>query len=286
MVLGKLEFRRLDLEGLKTLVNWAKLEGWNPGPFDAEVFMETDPDGFFGFYLNNSMVAGGAIISYNGDFGFMGLFIVKPEHRGNGIGRKLWYLRRDKLIDRLKGNAPIGMDGVVGMQSFYQKGGFKIAFKDERYEKMGIALAVSNNIAPVENKDFNEITDYDRNYFGFSRPQFLKPWLNLPGNKKYKYIDNNNIKGYVVLRKASLGHKIGPLFADNDKIAEELYRACLNAVVGEPVYFDIPLINSGAVKIVKKYKARYVFECARMYYGNPPKVDMNKVYGITTFELG
>ena len=55
---------------------------------------------------------------------------------------------------------------------------------------------------------------------------------------------------------------------------------------GEPVYIDIPMINYGAIHIVKKYDAKYVFECARMYKGNPPKVNINRVYGITTFELG
>ncbi|MFA7326926.1 MAG: hypothetical protein WC121_09695 [Candidatus Kapaibacterium sp.] len=44
--------------------------------------------------------------------------------------------------------------------------------------------------------------------------------------------------------------------------------------------------HSAAVNLVKKYAAKYVFECARMYLGTPPKVDTNKIYGITTFELG
>ncbi len=282
----KLNFQKLDLEGVKNLVEWAKIEGWNPGPFEAEVFWETDSDGFFGFYDKNNLVAGGSIISYNSEFGFMGLFIVKPEYRALGIGKKLWYLRRNALIERLQENSSIGMDGVVDMQSFYRKGGFEIAFKDERYEKVGTELNVCKNIEPIEDKDFNQIADYDKNCFGFTRTQFLKPWLNLPGNRSFKYVQNNAVKGFTVLRKASSGFKIGPLFANNDEIAEELYKACLNAATGEPVYLDIPMINSGAVDMVKKYDAKYVFECARMYYGNPPQIDMNKVYGITTFELG
>ena len=118
--INKLKYRKLDLPGLKTLVKWARIEGWNPGPYDANVFWATDPDGFFGFYFDNSLVAGGAIVSYNGEFGFMGLFIVKQEYRNLGIGKKLWYLRRDRLLTRLNDNASIGMDGVANMQSFYR----------------------------------------------------------------------------------------------------------------------------------------------------------------------
>ena len=46
----------------------------------------------------------------------------------------------------------------------------------------------------------------------------------------------------------------------------------------EDIHFSIDLI--------KAYKAEYTFECARMYYGEPPKNDWSKVFGITTFELG
>ncbi len=281
-----LEIKKLDLEGVKTLVAWAKNEGWNPGPNDAEVFWATDPDGFYGFYSEKVLVAGGSIVSYNKEFGFMGLFIVKPEYRASGIGRKLWNLRRNLLIERLNNNAPIGMDGVVDMQPFYNKGGFEIAFKDERYEKTGIAINTDHHISAIKDKDFDEISDYDKQAFGFRRPQFLKPWINLPENRTFKYSEGNKVRGFAIARKVSNGFKVGPLFADNNTIAEELYKACLNSVIGEPLFIDIPMINQGAIQIVKKYNAKYVFECARMYYGKAPQINMDKVYGITTFELG
>lgn len=284
--LDALEVKKLQLEGLKTLMTWAQQEGWNPGVYDAEVFWATDPEGFYGFYDGNELVAGGAIVSYQGLFGFMGLFIVKPAVRNLGIGRKLWNFRRNTLIKRLNSGATIGMDGVVAMQSFYQKGGFEIEFKDERYENIGISLEVDTKISIIQEEDFERIIQYDVQCFGFTRPLFLKPWLNLPESFSFQFIENHELKGYAVLRKAMSGYKIGPLFADNDHVAEALYRACLNAVPGKLVYLDIPMANQAAVNLVMKYQAKYVFECARMYYGSVPNLDINKVFGITTFELG
>ena len=115
---------------------------------------------------------------------------------------------------------------------------------------------------------------------------FLKNWLVIPDSNAFKFTDKNNISGYAVIRKVNSGFKIGPLFADTNEIAEELYRACLNTAEGELVYLDIPEINKGATELVNKYNAKYVFECARMYYGDIPKTNFEKVYGITTFELG
>ncbi|PLW96956.1 MAG: GNAT family N-acetyltransferase [Marinilabiliales bacterium] len=286
MDIRKLKIKKLSPEGVKTLVQWAAEEGWNPGPHDAEVFYATDQDGFYGYFMDDELIAGGAIVSYAGKFGFMGLFIVKPQYRSLGIGRQLWYQRRDMLLKRLDPDAAIGMDGVVAMQPFYEKGGFTIAFRDMRYSRAGEKFEVNHSISTITNDDIPEIIDYDTKCFGVERAQFLIPWLQLPESKTFKYVENGGIKGFAITRKAMEGHKICPLFADNAIIAEELYRACLNAFPGESVFLDIPEVNKEAVALTEKYNARYVFECARMYYGTPPETDINNVFGITTFELG
>jgi GNAT superfamily N-acetyltransferase len=281
-----IKFEKLDLNGLKTLVDWAKSEGWNPGPNDAEVFWATDPDGYFGYFLNGEMIGGGSVVSYKGDFGFMGFFIVKPAYRSLGIGRKLWYQRRDYLLSRLKPGASIGMDGVVAMQPFYKKGGFELAFRDERHMKKGILFAVNPNISSIEKDDFDAVLAFDKMCFGYARPQFLEPWLHMPGNKQFKYVSEGKLQGFAIMRKAASGYKICPLFATDAAIAEALYKACLNAAPGEEVFLDIPVTNPAAVNLIKKYNTTYVFECARMYYGKPPEVALNMIFGITTFELG
>jgi len=284
--LENLQFQKLDFEGLQTLVKWAEDEGWNPGPNDAEIYWATDPDGYYGYFHNDELIAGGSIVSYNKQFGFMGFFIVKPEYRSLGIGRKLWYQRRDTLLSRLNDDASVGMDGVIAMQPFYKKGGFEIAFRDERHEKIGEEFIIDQNISPIIKDDFDSILEYDKQGFGFSRPQFLIPWLKQPDVKTFKYSNNGKLEGFAIIRKANKGYKICPLFADNSTIAEELYKACLNSVVGKPLYLDIPVINSDAVTLTQKYNTTYVFECARMYYGKAPNIEIDKVFGITTFELG
>ena len=88
------------------------------------------------------------------------------------------------------------------------------------------------------------------------------------------------------MRKTLNGYKIGPLFADSPAIAESLYIQCLSAAPGEDVFLDVPEVNANATAMVQKFAARYVFECARMYLGNPPPHPLDKIYGITSFELG
>lgn len=286
MNIDELSIRPLDSAGTRTLLTWAAEEGWNPGPNDADVFWTTDPEGFMGIYKDDELIGGGSIVSYNGEFGFMGLFIVKPEYRSKGIGSKLWFKRRDTLLSRLKEGAAIGMDGVVDMQPFYTKGGFKIAFRDERYSRAGEAFDMDDHISPIADVNMKAILSYDKECFGFDRSQFMKPWLQLEGTQTFKYMYGEKLQGFAVVRKLIKGYKVCPLFADNATIAEALYKACLNAAKGANLLMDIPVTNTEAVELVKRYDAAYVSECARMYYGTPPDVPVHKIFGITTFELG
>lgn len=279
-------FRRLAFAELEVLVQWAAQEGWNPGLDDAELFWHTDPEGFYGYFEGDCMIGGGSIVSYDGLFGFMGFFIVHPDYRAHGIGRSLWMERRTTLLNRLQVGAAIGMDGVMAMQGFYQKGGFQIAFRDERYVRLGASFEPNPHIRRITEADYETVAKMDTACFGVPRDAFLRPWLFAPHAQSFCYSDAMGLQGYAVVRKCQEGYKIGPLFAESTAVARALYEACLNAAPGESVYLDIPTTHEGALQLVADYGATYVFECARMYYGTPPETKAAAVFGISSFELG
>jgi GNAT superfamily N-acetyltransferase len=286
MDFSNIVFQKLTFEQLQELISWAEKEGWNPGKQDAEIFWSTDPDGYYGIFLNNEMIGGGALVSYDGKFGSMGLFIVKPEHRGGGYGNHLWYKRRDTLLARLDPGAAIGMDGVVPMQPFYAKGGFSIAFKDMRYEKTGSSFETDTRITELEEKDVENIKEYDFVCMGYHRNKFLEPWIKQAVGKTFVFKEDGELKGYAVIREAVSGLRIGPLFADHFEAAESLYKACLNFAENKQVFIDIPYSQPQVVTLLEKYDAHPIFECARMYYGKHPILAIDKIYGLTSLELG
>ncbi|NTU97953.1 MAG: GNAT family N-acetyltransferase [Chlorobiaceae bacterium] len=281
-----LEFRQLDRQQVDTLVGWAREEGWDPGIHDADIFHSVFPDGFFGCFLDDRFIGGGSLVSYHGEYGFMGFFIVMPEYRNAGIGRFLWYKRRDTLLACLKQGAVIGMDGVVAMQPFYRRGGFKMAYRDERRVRLGAEFPRNDAISGIVRADLDAVAAYDRECFGFDRRPFLDRWLFDSEAASFRYLAEGNFAGYAVLRRTGKGFKIGPLFADSLNIARELYRACLSTAPGRNVYLDIPMNNIAAVSLAEEFGAAFVFECARMYCGPEPLHRRDKVFGITTFELG
>jgi len=281
----------MDRREVEDLVSWAAQEGWNPGLHDADIFWATDPDAFIAAELDGELIGGGAITSYDGAFGFMGFFIVRPEFRGRGFGNTLWHERRERLLARLRPGASIGMDGVFAMQPYYAKGGFAFSHRDIRYRaeipnKPAIAADRGDHISPLSEISLGQIVDYDRSCFPAPRPTFLDGWVSQPDALALGCQRQNKLAGYGVIRRCQEGCKIGPLFADDERAAMTLFDHLAGFAVGGPVFLDVPENNPSAIELVRRHRMVEVFGCARMYLGPPPDLADHRIFGVTTFELG
>lgn len=271
------------------VITWAAAEGWNPGLPDPDVFWQTDPEGYFALEHNGEMIGSGSAVSYDGQFGFMGFFIVKPEYRGKGMGGQLWLTMRDTLKERLNPGTAIGIDGVFNMQQTYAKTGFVFSHRTLRME--GGAENNSDScdfaaIKPVADDEIEALIEADTYWFGFKRQRLLRAWLKMEGSHSLVYKDASKILGYGTIRPCQKGFKIAPLFATNAAIADQLYRALTAKVSGQVVYLDVPEINEEAMALAAKHKLSECFGCARMYFGPAPALDYSQIYGSTTYELG
>ena len=283
---NQITIRQMRRDELDTLIDWAADEGWNPGLDDAEVFWATDPKGFIAAELDGELAGGGSIVSYAGRYGFMGFFIVRSDLRGQGLGNQLWHERKQRLSARLDPPGTIGMDGVYHMQHYYAKGGFESIGRDIRYEGLGRSTDVSASVVPLEKVRFELVDAYDQQHFPAPRSEFLKRWIARPGGHAFGVLGDNRLTGYAVMRPCRVGHKIGPLFADNADIARDLLDALLAQIPGEPVFLDTPEINPEAVQLAESYDMQEVFGCAKMILGPKPVLPDHQIFGVTTFELG
>ena len=288
---NELVVRNMARSEVNTLVDWAAREGWNPGLHDADLFWAADPAAFIAADLDGKLIGGGAITSYSGNFGFMGFFIVRPEFRGRGLGNTLWHARRDRLLARLHPGASIGLDGVFAMQDYYAKGGFVFAHRDIRFraaipEQPLTTPADDGNIVPLIAVPFDKVLDYDRACFPALRSTFLEGWISQPDALALGLLRDGKLSGYGVVRRCIEGCKIGPLFADDARGAAALYTQLARFAAGGPLFLDIPENNAAAIGLVHQHRMVEVFGCARMYLGPAPALAHERVFGVTTFELG
>jgi len=267
------------------LAGWAADEGWNPGKADIGIAWATDPEAFIALRQGSELAGGGTIFSYDGRFGFMGLFIVRRELRGAGLGAQLWHHRLKRLQQRLKPGASIGMDGVFAMVPFYERGGFALAYRDLRFE--GIAQGTADpQVCALDPSMFALVEAVDRAYVPAPRPSFLRQWMFQPGAHAIGLIERDRLVGYGVARPARVGYKLGPVFAERPDIAERLIGSLMAKIAGQQVQLDVPEPNQAGMQLARQFGLKEVFGCARMYCGGDPKLPVEGIYGVTSFEFG
>src|SRR5690606_34514439 len=223
-------------EEVAQLFDWAADEGWNPGVADLRIARQSDRDAFIALREpGGALAGGGSIFSYDGRFGFMGLFIMRADLRNKGIGAVLWHWRRDRLRERLAPGTAIGMDGVYDMVPFYERGGFRPAYRHLRVAGMAAHAAMDPVVVFLDKADLEEITLYDRPFFPVPRTRFLQQWSGQPGAHLAALHENGVLAGYGVARPCRVGFKIGPLFAARAEIAQRLLSTLMAKIAGHQV---------------------------------------------------
>ena len=262
----------------------ARCEGWNPGRYDMDVFYETDPAGWFKAVDGTGRIVGSiSAVAYDAMFGFVGFFVVRPEHRGGRVGIELGQRALDYLGPRV-----IGQDGVFAKVANYETWGFRLAYRNLRQEWRGGRLPESPvSTEPYDSSFWALVADYDAGLFPCRREGFLSRWLAMPESVVRVVREGGRVVGYGVRRRCASGFKIGPLFADDGVAARALLRDLL-AGVGreEPVYLDVPELNREAVALTESLGMKVCFGTARMYKNGLPVLDVPRIYGVTSFELG
>ncbi len=260
----------------------AAAEGWNPGIHDAETFRAADPGGFFALEHDGEVIGTVSVVRYGDGFAFGGLYVLRPEYRGRGIG----YALQQEFTLPFVGSRNLGIDGVFGMQARYASAGFLFAHRNVRFEGTGGGTAPAGAI-PLGAVPFEAVAAYDRQFFPGPRESFLRGFLAQPDAVGYAATNSGGgLTGYGLARACRVGYKVGPLFADTPEVAEQLFRALSAAVPGEPLFLDVPEPNADAVALAARHGMREVFGTARMYSRSVPALPLDRTYGITTFELG
>jgi hypothetical protein len=262
---------------------WADDEQWNPGQSDIIPFHAADPQGFFLGRLNGEPVASVSGVRYGPDFGFLGFYIARPSVRGQGYGIQLWRAVMAHLADR-----NVGLDGVVDQQENYRKSGFRRAWNHIRYEGVPSGENAPEDITLVDGRSipFSQLAAYDRRFFPAERDAFLSLWLSMPEHASLAAVRDGELQGFGVRRPARTGSRIGPLYAASEDVAAALVKGLSATAPGFPVTLDVPDVNAAPVQLMERLGLQPSFECARMYTGPNPDVDIAGIFATTSLELG
>ncbi|NEC85466.1 GNAT family N-acetyltransferase [Streptomyces sp. SID12501] len=279
---------RATPEDWPVVIGWAADEGWNPGLSDTAGFFAQDPEGFFVGRVGGQPVSAISVVNYGDAYAFLGFYLVRPDLRGRGYGITTW-----KTALAHAGSRTVGLDGVVAQQYNYRRSGFEPAYRTVRFTGTAPAADTPAQVRPVRREDLAAITAYDALCNPADRPRFLAYWLTAPGHRAFVSesgpgggLASRAVTGYGVVRPGRDAHRIGPLFADTADDARALFAALTADLAGTEVAIDVPEPNAAAVTMMEEAGFTPSFETARMYTGPVREFARERIFGVTTLELG
>ena len=268
-------------------VEWAAREGWNPGLADAAAFHAADPGGFLlSEHADGTPVACLAAVRQGDGLGFAGFYIVAPERRGQGHGIAIWQAGMARLAGRT-----IGLDGVVDQQDAYRRSGFALAWRNRRHGAdapapvdvpAGAAGVVDAAALPLDVVDRLRRPD-DRG----AAPGVPARVADAAGARRARRGARRAPGGPGrASARAARGPRSGRCSpTTRPPPGRSSPRSPRRAGAG-PLFLDVPGPNADAAAIAAEAGMAPVFETARMYAGPPPAIPLDRVYGVTSFELG
>ncbi len=267
---------------LDLVLEWADAEGWSPGRADAGTFWATDPGGFIVAELEGGPVGAISAVRYGAEYGVIGLHIVRPPDRGRGIGHSLWLHAMARLAGRT-----ISIDGREDQAHHYAQWGFVPSHGLVRFRARAAELARGAPIPtrPARDIPMPRLQALDRCCFPAPRAAFLRRWIGPPHRALVAEHDGAAV-GFGVIRPCHDAHRVGPLVARDARTARGLLRALVAPLEDAWVLLDVPDANPAATALATRLGMAPVMRRTRMYTGPPPTIGIERVYGVTTLDLG
>ena len=290
-----LKIRTVTRSDVPLITEWARQEGFAPGKGDVGIYRQTDRQGIWVGCLAGEPIGCIAGVRYNLAYGFLGLYLVRPEHRGHGYGRELWQC----ALDHLQDVACVGLEAAEARINDYAAWGFQQASPTIRWQRSGTeqdrcqshsGLTAGLQLLRGDAIPETALQVYDAQRELSPRPHFLSDWLHHPAGTVLALLDQQQAcHGFARIRPCLLqrgeGWRIGPLLADSPALAALLIRSLLCDHPGV-VLIDSPGGNAEASPLLQGLGFDPVARTLRMYRGVMPTQGLEHVYGLACLELG
>lgn len=230
-----------DLSGADKLRQAA---GWNQTLRDWQRFLSLDPAGCFAAVDGNEVVGTATTTSYGLDLAWIGMVLVDPTRRSQGIGRKLLLHCLDYL--QKKHVRCIKLDATPAGQVLYEKLGFQVEWPLMRWERPAnadqaeLSSATNEHVEPMKPDDEAEIHRIDLEAFGVDRKELLAQLAKDSSTALVYRGTNRTIEGFGLLRPGINAHYIGPVVTHTEQAGLAILQKLLSTSADHRLFWDIP----------------------------------------------
>jgi len=278
---------RADIDYVSESVN---REGWGYTRLDVERCWKLEPNGCFIAEFKSKPIGHVFSICY-GRTGWIGLLIVNPERRGQGIGSVLMQTAINHL--QRAGAETVRLDAAEKVVPLYKRLGFIEEFYSFRFRgqlrQEESFRRKRNFLFLMRQKDLIDVAEFDSTHFGANRLSVLRSLYR--DYRKWCFVarEKQCIVGYVMARQIQNGFWIGPWVCLNAETSQHLLSALTEAIKDEDadLRVGLPAPNTKGRIMLEKLGFQLTSRSIHMVLGNRKnKGDAAHVYGIGGPEKG
>ncbi|HEV2197704.1 MAG TPA: GNAT family N-acetyltransferase [Candidatus Acidoferrum sp.] len=231
------------------------LSGWNQTSADWRRFLKNSPLGCFVMEHDGKVVGTATTIVYESRFAWIGMALVDPEYRKQGIGTALL----ERAIEYLdESNVRImKLDATPQGKPIYTKLGFVEEYEIERWilkrPPEGMPTIPRSTCTRLDEMQRERVLQVDKELFGADRSFLLRAMCEEAPEFATAAWEGELLQGYAFGRSGLFADHLGPWMVRTQASAENLLQTFLGKSSRETLLVDCMKSNSMAVELLRGY---------------------------------
>src|ERR1043165_187104 len=206
--------------------------GWNQTEKDWRRLLALEPNGCFAAVRDGGLVGTTTPTTYGNDLAWIGMVLVDPQERRQGIATQLMNVALDYLKDKV---ATVKLDATALGKPVYERFGFRVESVFEGWS--GTSNVGSAEIPGVDG--IGNLLALDRVAFAADRSKLIEKLIDdacVP--PVLLRAPDGALNGYALARKGTKADYVGPVVAKSAEHIDSLLDQVLSELPGRRVYID------------------------------------------------
>jgi GNAT superfamily N-acetyltransferase len=231
-----IEIRLLSESDIPAAMKLKEAAGWNQTEDDWRRLISLEPAGCFAAIRDHELVGTTTTTTYKDQLAWVGMVLVDPQNRRQGIATRLMETALDYLRGRV---ATVKLDATAQGKPVYERFGFEVESLVERWVGTLKGSSIIQNYGILNPDTLYELLDLDRRAFNADRSTLIQSLINdsnfLPVVKKSA---DGKLTGYALARPGTRANYLGPICVTQASDVESLIDEMLRRMGASRVYID------------------------------------------------
>jgi len=226
---------RLLLESdISAAMQLKEAAGWNQTEDDWRRLLRLEPNGCFCAIKDGRLVGTTTTTTYGDELAWVGMVLVDPEHRRQGIAAKLMSVALDYLNGKV---GTVKLDATALGQPVYERFGFEVESLVERWSGQGNSRGQSSH--HIDPDSLTELLALDQMAFNADRSKLIGELIGRTVVPPVLVRDADGaLSGYALARRGTRANYVGPVVAKDPQQMETLLDQVLSQLGDSRVYID------------------------------------------------